>query len=76
MDLSLILRLFQKLLLDLSLLLSYTDAMKHNVSPVFGKWFSMQCLTSWAVVGSVFSELSQAVEVLLTVIAGEDGLVV
>lgn len=36
----------------------------------------MRSPTSWAVVSSVFSELSQTVKVLLAVVAGEDGLVV
>lgn len=36
----------------------------------------MNSLTSWAVVGSVFSELSQTVKVLLAVVTGEDGLIV
>lgn len=36
----------------------------------------MNNLTCWAVVGSVFSELSQTVKVMLTVVTGEDGLVI
>ncbi|KAK5902725.1 hypothetical protein CesoFtcFv8_007956 [Champsocephalus esox] len=36
----------------------------------------MYKLTGWAVVGSVLSELSQTVKVMLTVVTGEDVLVI
>lgn len=36
----------------------------------------MKCLTSWAVVCSVLSQLSQTVKVPLTVVTSEDGVII